>query len=414
MSGADDPGQLDRSVLDRARSPGLAPLWDELAQRIGASARPVRAVRLTGLNLRQQEALADLLGWSRLPGPDVRIGADAVAGAFGLQETGLRPLLEALRGPLVDRASQRERASTDRERLWSEVAAAVDGRGLEAWVARLRAAGVPEGDVEGHRARLRPLIELVGTLPLDPPEPLPIVAQRATGDPHALDQGWLRTILADAAAALLGWPAPTDAESTRGALREVGIVPDQLSVPVVSIGLRPSGDDPLVRYLRALADTNEPATVTGAQLRRWPLTVPHDRVWVVENPSVIEAVARAGIDAPVVCGSSWPTDAVVVLLDQLVLSGATLHYHSDFDGAGLALTGHMMRRFGAEPWAMGTADYLGAAAAARTPLVAGAPLPDTPWDPALREAMLQHGRVVFEEQLIDTLLADLRRFQPRP
>jgi uncharacterized protein (TIGR02679 family) len=399
---------LAPSLLDRARLPDLAPLWDEFARRVGASDRPVRAVRLTELTPAQQEALADLLAWPRLPGASVRVEVGALAAAFGTDPEGLRALLEALRGPLPDRASAREQASLDRQRLWEEVAAAVSGRGLQPWVARLRAAGVPDGEVEAHRRRLRPLLSLVQQLPLRPPEPLPIVAQSLTGDPHAFDQGWLRTMLADAAATLIGLGTPTDAESTRAALRGVGIVPDQLSVPVVCVGLRAAGSDPVARYLDGLGVAHEPAALTAAQLRRWPVAVGHDRVWVVENPSVLERIARCELDVPVVCTSSWPTDAVVVLLDQVRASGASLHYHSDLDGAGLALTGHLIRRFGATPWRMSVDDYLAAVDGARMPLMVDGPLPETPWDPALREAMLEHRRVVYEEQVVDTLLGDLR------
>lgn len=395
------------SLLDRAGLPDLAPLWDEFARRVGASDRPVRAVRLTNLSAAEQEALADLLAWPRLPGPSVRVEVDALAGGFGIDTEGLLALLMALRGPLVDRASERERAFHDRERLWSEVATAVDGRGLQAWIARLRAGGVPEGDVETHRGRLRLLLSLVQQLPLRTPEALPIVAQRSTGDPHALDHGWLRTMLADAAATLLGLATPTDAESTRAALRGVGIVPDQLSVPVVCVGLRATGRDPVARYLDGLGAAHEPAALTAAQLRRWPVAVQHDRVWVVENPSVLQRIARSHLEVPVVCTSSWPTDAVVLLLDQVRASGASMHYHSDLDGAGLALTGHLIRRFGAAPWRMSVGDYLAAVDGARMPLVTDGPLPETPWDPALREAILEHRRVVYEEQVVDTLLNDL-------
>ena len=398
----------DPALTARARLPGLAPLWDELARRVSASERPVRAVRLTRLDTDQQVALADLMAMPRLPGPDLRLRLEAVAAAFGVTEPGLHQLLEDLRGPLADRASQRERTHRDRDELWSEVADAVDGLGLGDWVARLRAAGVPDADVAGHRARLLPLLALVAGLPLPAPEPLPVVALRITGDPHALDQGWLRTVLADAAATLIGRPTPTDAESTRTALRGVGIVPDQLSVPVVSVGLRPSGDGPLGHYMRELSDAHEPVALTAAQLRRWPVTVRHERVWVVENPAVLEAIARSDVTAPIVCSSSWPTDAVVELLDQLTASGTTLHYHSDLDGSGLALTGHLLRRFGAVPWQMGAHDYLEAVGSARMPLVTDGSLPETPWDPDLRQVMLEHRRVVYEEQVVDRLLWDLR------
>jgi uncharacterized protein (TIGR02679 family) len=131
-------------------------------------------------------------------------------------------------------------------------------------------------------------------------------------------------------------------------------------------------------------------------------------VHVVENPSVIAAAAARGLSAPLVCTASWPTHAGVLLLDQLRAGGVRLHYHGDMDPTGLVLAEHHRRRFDAQPWRMGAADYLAAVEAAVVPIDPATAIPPTPWDPALADAIRQHRRVVFEEQVVDVLLGDLR------
>ncbi len=404
----DDPVLTDR-LLARAAAPGLRPLWRELARRLGASARPVRRVRLRGLDDAQRDALADLLGLAHRPEPDTTVTVAHVAAALRLDADGLRQLVARLVGPIDDRAARRERDRDARHRLWADVDAAVHGRGLSPWVARLRAAGVPDGDVDAHRQRLAPVLALVAALPLDPAQPLAVVAQRYLGDPHALDlTTWAGATVAEAAATLSGHPAPTNAQATRDALATVGLLTDALSAPVLTLGLRGHGAGPDHAWLAAMADAGEPVTLTASQLRRWPIPEAATDVHVVENPTVVAAVADAGIRRPLVCTASWPTQAGVVLLDQLRAAGARLHYHGDIDPTGLVLAEHHRTRFGASPWRLTADDYLAAVEDATVVIAADATVPATPWDPSLADAVRTHRRVVFEEQVVAVLLDDLR------
>lgn len=410
MAGADDAEvALAERLVARADTPGLAPLWQELARRLGASDRPVRRVQLRGLSTEQREALADLLGLARRPEPDTSIRVDQICSALRIDEPMLRGLVERLAGPIDNRAARRARDLQARRQLWEDVAAAVAGRGLEPWVARLRAAGVPDGDVDAHAERLAPVLDLVARLPLAPPRPLPIVAQQHLGDPHALDQGtWAGAVVVDAAATLVSQPPPATAQDTRAALAAVGIVADPLSAPVLTLGLFGPGAAPEPGWLAAMADAGEPVALTASQLRRWPVASDATDVHVVENPSVLAAAADAGVARPLVCTASWPTQAGVLLLDQLRDAGARLHYHGDVDPTGLVLAEHHRQRFGARPWRLSAGDYLDAVGAATTPIDPAVAIPPTPWDPALAEAVCMHRRVVFEEQVVDRLLTDLR------
>lgn len=104
-----------------------------------------------------------------------------------------------------------------------------------------------------------------------------------------------------------------------------------------------------------------------------------------------------------------PAAAQRALLAQLVSGGARLRYHGDFDWPGLIIGNRVMREFGAQPWRYGMVDYRAAVAAAETenrhPLT-GTRI-DAEWDAGLAEAMLDHGRAVDEEGVIDMLLSDL-------
>ena len=71
------------------------------------------------------------------------------------------------------------------------------------------------------------------------------------------------------------------------------------------------------------------------------------------------------------------------------------------------LSAHLLRRFDTRAWRMGAVDYLTAVGDATTDLAAAGRLPPTPWDEPLRDAVLTHRRVVYEEQVVHDLPADL-------
>jgi uncharacterized protein (TIGR02679 family) len=84
-------------------------------------------------------------------------------------------------------------------------------------------------------------------------------------------------------------------------------------------------------------------------------------------------------------------------------AGVSLRYHGDFDWAGIQIANVVMRRHGAAPWRFSSADYRTARG--------GRPLHGDPvaaaWDPDLQAAMLEIGRAVHEEEVLDLLLGDL-------
>ncbi|MGH8959659.1 MAG: TIGR02679 family protein [Jatrophihabitantaceae bacterium] len=400
--------------MARLGRPALALIVDELARRFAEGVDPAR-LTLRGLPAQTQRALADLLGQDRLPGTDVRLRVDRLLGVLGLASVAqLRSLVEQLRGPLPDRRAELAEDRACREALWSwldEQASVLDlgtGSGrLAGWGRALRPTGV-RGGVGAHRARLESALRVLRALPADGASLASFASDHADG-PHALDRGFaLPALVLDAVALALGQERATDAEAARALWEAVGVVPDPLSSTVLTLGLPGGERTPLLRWLAAASATAEPVVITLANLRRWslPPLPPDARLYVVENPSlVVEAAAGSWDGPPIVCSSGRPTVATVTLLRQLTGSGARALQHADFDPAGLSITQWLARQAGTIPWRMGAADYAACAGGAQT--ISG-PVPDTPWDPALRELLERERRPVYEEQVRAELLARMR------
>lgn len=400
----------------RLARPGLTPLVEALAQRFGAGDEPVR-VTVRDLDRAGQEALADLLGEERLRGTSPRVPVARLVAALGLADVDqLRAAVERHAGPLGNRRAEAAASRQAREGLWSWFEGEVarldlpwDPAAREGWVGRLRSWGV-RGGVDRHRRRLGAVLEVLRRLPADGVA-LPVLAEQVLADPHGLDTGRSVTALVLDALATAGFgPPATDAEAARTLWEAVGVAPDPLSSTVLVLGLRPPGDDPLAAFLRAAADAHEPVVVTLAQLRRWPLPpLPRDAVaLVVENPSLVLSASGAVEGAVLICSSGRPTVAVVTLLRQLTAGGAIVRQHADFDVQGLQITRWLTERAGTRPWRMTAAAYRRATARPRDRVALSGEVPATPWDPALAEAMSAAGQAVYEEELVEDLLAGLQ------
>jgi uncharacterized protein (TIGR02679 family) len=139
-------------------------------------------------------------------------------------------------------------------------------------------------------------------------------------------------------------------------------------------------------------------------LQRAPaLTSPGEVVHACENPQVLQQLAAAGVDRPLICTSGNPSVAGSLLLDRL-----TVRYHGDFDWPGIAIARRIIAR-GATPWLLGHEDYL--EGLARLPAdhrlaLTGRP-EATPWDERLQSVMIATDVAVHEEAIIDLLLSDL-------
>lgn len=397
----------------------LAWLVERVRRRL-ARGRP-----LTGTVSRQPASGAERVAVARLLGRPVRARASvtvdledlaAVVARAGAAPD-LRTAVEALVGPVADEVAEQ----AAERRAWQRV---VDGArtwaspaGLDAWLDEVAGSGLLRrqagGSVEEAARLLDQLAAVVAALPAGG-VPLPRLAAAALGDTKALDRDRPVTALAAGAAAVLGGVPPRDEAQTvtawrREAWASVGVLVGALTAPVLTVGLPGDPATGTGRLLGVAAERGEPLHLSLRQLVGDPprLALPGQRVWVCENPTVVAVAAdalRAGCP-PLVCTGGQPSTAVATLLRQLVSAGAALAYHGDFDWPGVQMTNAALRRFGAVPWRMGTADYLAAAPRSRRPL-SGEPV--TPaWDGGLRAAMGDAGVAVEEELVVDDLLADL-------
>ncbi|WP_046471888.1 TIGR02679 family protein [Allosalinactinospora lopnorensis] len=397
-------------ALTRLDRPELAPLWRALRDRF-EQGRPVSTVRVGPLNDAEQAVLADLLGWRRLPGEFARVRVSALDELFG-QVAGLdaRAAVEAVTGPLADRAAERLAARRARDELWSWLAEHPVVRAepaLEEWVAKVSRSGVVDGSVARTRELLVRALAVLEALPADG-VPLPALAQAACGQEHALDDGTrLSNLVLRALAALHDEPEPADAEERRALWERSGVACDALSTTVLVAGLRLNGRGPLAETLRVWAAAGQACPVTLAQLQHsGGLHTGARTVWVVENPSVLAmALARFGAACPpLVCTSGWPSGAAILLLRRLRDSGAELRYHGDFDGDGIRIAAYVCAKTDARPWRMGRSDYLDAV---RPEGRGPGRITDAPWAPSLAPALREHAVAVPEEQIAADLLADL-------
>ncbi|MEV0612504.1 TIGR02679 family protein [Nonomuraea sp. NPDC050404] len=442
-SGAEDavPERVlaeDVAVPERLRVAGLRPVWAALHARL-CSGQRVSRFRVTGLDDGQQAAVADLLGLDRYPGPAVTIDVARLEGLLGLDA---RTVAEAVIGPIDDRRRRQAERRQERQALldWFATHPVVvaqpallalsggptgAGGGAPGAAGTAEAAGPSGADgaagsseagarggagglvVRAGRGLVGQALDVLAALPASG-RPLAAVAAEVTGDPHALDEGTrLAALVLKGLAILYDVDAPEGAQARRALWERAGVACDALSTTVLVAGLRPRGDTVLARVLR-LWD-GQPSVITLAQLhdvRELPLE--ERDAYVVENPTVLALAAQryGAACPPMICTSGWPNSAAIRLLRAL--TGTRLHYHGDFDGAGLRIAAYTMAKTGAVPWRMSTADYLRALADCPPTGLAPGKVTDAPWDAELAGVMRERGVAVPEELVAGRLLDDIR------
>lgn len=390
-------------------------------------------VTLSRATAGERDAIARLLGRqprhaSGLSVPLVEI--DALLRRAGVHDGGLAGAVITLTGPVTVRADAVSaeaqawaRAFAPLEQVIARRAAGASRAEMESWVRRMRSSGVVKrlaGGSPTTGAELLAGVSLVlSVLPCEPPESLAAFAARVLGRAHALDDGApLSTLALGAARALAGIAPPEPGESLSEARREawaaVGLLCDELSSAVLTLGLPSDGteSDGTVSggVLSAARSAGEPIWLTLRQLVRTPPAWQDiERVLVVENPSVVAIAAdRLGPGAPpLVCTNGQPRAATMVLLRSLSAAGARLQHHGDFDWPGITIGNLLHRRLVVEPWRFGAEAYRQATAAHRhTANLVGAPVVAS-WDHGLTETMAAIGRQVEEELVAEDLVDGL-------
>jgi len=406
MPGLDDP------ALDR--------LWDVTAERLQRNGLSPRGrVTLDGLTRDERFALTGLVG--RKVGDRARV--DLAALDERIREAGAAPGLvaavSARRGPLVDRPGLRESAAASRNAVWAAARATLATHGLDsepwadAWLQSIRPL---LGRLPPARAEtvVTAAIRGITRLPWDGPvRGRTELAFAAGGSSHALDDGSiLGAAVLRAVALMLGLELPTTSAGRRQLWARAGVLSDEVSTTVLTLGLQPAGDGVVDRTVRHRSRAGCETHLTRRDLRRiGRLVEPGTLVSACENPRVLEAAMDAGARGVIVCIAGNPTLVVTDLLNRLMAEGASLRYHGDFDWPGLAIANRVVGTSGARPWRMDSADYESAVSDALAEGVDPAPLEGTPvnavWDTGLTAAMSRAGVAIHEESLLDVLVHDL-------
>jgi uncharacterized protein (TIGR02679 family) len=406
------------SALD---DPALNRLWDAVAERLQRNGLEVRGViTLTGLDRSERFALAGLVG-RQIPGDRVRVDLYALdARVRGTcTAAGLVAAVAARRGPLIDRPGVRATAAAQRSSVWEAARCELDVCGLRAapwvedWLDSVRAVIHRLPASQGADA-LVTAVRCLSRLPRgDARYGRTELANRVAGNSHALDDGTIvATLVLRAIGLMLEVPPPQSAIQRRALWERAGVLADEISTTVVTLGLLPVGTSAAAKGVRIRSEAGCEVHLTLRDLRRFDRCVRAGTVvWICENPRVLEAAMDAGTSATVVCISGNPIVVVTTLLEQLAADGARLRYRGDFDWPGLAIANRIISTHGAEPWRMRTGDYEEALAAAgegvvQLPALEGPPVPAV-WDGDLTPAMERAGRAIHEEALLEVLVADL-------
>jgi len=250
-------------------------------------------------------------------------------------------------------------------------------------LARLAAAPDPDGVVDQAAAVLTRL-----------PAPPGRVDRRTLvdADPHALDTG-------PVSALVLAVTARAAVRPARAAWDQLGVDIDTITGGLLVTGIYPTGWQ---------LSTGAVITVPPAELAKatWPPPAGAGQVNVTENPSVMQAAVDSHPGVVMVCLNGTPSKLVLDTLGALDRAGWAVRVRADFDVRGVQ---HVAAVLGACPgattWRMRAGDYLAHLPDNGQPF--SAPLPPTPWDPELHQAMTAHQVPVYEEDLLGELLTDL-------
>lgn len=384
-------------------------------------------LHLTRLTPLEYEAVALLVGLPARTTQSVRIEIarfDAALIHAGIASS-LRHALEMIDGPLVHRAAVR----AETQARWAAVVAAASHHpALCAWLATAGAGGVLKRSARGDpglAARLLTQADAVlGELPANGLT-LAQLAAKALGNAHALDGGQAvatvvlaalrhqdRAAVAPEADVVDDAAEDTEAsklpERVRDFWARAGVLVNELARPALFLNLPvlPSSTHPGI--------SGEPGYLSLRTLLRTRIewAVENDRVYVCENPSIVSIAADQLGRAcpPLVCIEGMPAAAQRVLLTQLAGAGAELHYHGDFDWAGIHIGNYVMQSFGARPWRFSSGDYVEALTSIprKDRDLVGEGVSAT-WDPALLDQMRIHELAIDEEAVAPLLISDLER-----
>ncbi|MCY3951364.1 MAG: DUF2399 domain-containing protein [bacterium] len=401
---------IDRDVPESLLAPGLDELWAAVRRRLDRNGPHWRgSITRPDLDRASDLSLASLLGRR----PPRRLDLAALETELVRRNVGddLCDAISRLGHPPSAAATERRAAQARARTARAALAGAIECWGepwAPEWGADVQRSGIIGGldseAVAGLAADVRRLLDhLEGFAPEGACRTE--IAATLFGSAHALDRG--RKLATAAESALRHRIGGTGLQG-RDLWEAAGVLADRVSAPVLTWALPATGTSPLDAQIRAATSGALPVHLNLVALQKYPVGVPAGTpVLVVENPRLVEAAAERQQPGGVVTTNGNPTTAVRTLLGQLLLSGARLLYHGDFDAAGLAIC-RRMHADGCEPWLMDASDYEEAIAMAAQSAVRlereSRDCGPTPWDPALQEAVELHRLIVHEEFVLDRVL----------
>jgi uncharacterized protein (TIGR02679 family) len=396
-----DAARLERILGD----PGLARLVERLVRRLELD-RPLNGtLTIEDASPGERSAVARLLGRRPGRGSSLSVPLDTLEQVLcraGLAPD-LRAALESVAGGVQGRG---ERTAAEALRRETALSAASDGLAAEygPWLAEIARDGTLTRLLNRDEDELlRQATAVLALLPADG-LPLPVLAERATGDTKALSRGPLAGLVLRALAGRSSVPVPATRTERRDLWEVFGVILDDLSSQVLVLGLSGSGGL-LGDWLTQAALAWMPFRVTLHQLVAMPISAGPQEIYVCENPSVLRAaVVAPSPRAALICTEGVPSAACHRLLQAM--PDRPIHWRGDFDWTGLRTTAMAREKYGAAPWRMSASDYQVALEQGDSEPLRG-PAAPSPWDEPLASLMAEAGRAVMEERLIPSLLADL-------
>lgn len=395
-------GTCSQGGVDGLAVADLAWLWTQLADAADRRGDPLLttgsatvtapadpAGRAAALGLLDRRHLRD--------GQRVRVDLEALAARISPLSPGVVAAHAVGRRLALRAATRAARVATEAE-LRDRLEALVEGMTGDAWAILRRSGWVTRIIRSEDPALPDKAAAVLAQLPAESDLAVDrrLIAQNATGDPHDLDAG--RPTGGLALALLAATRRIASGLTAREAWAAVGVAYDDITGGITTLGIAPDG---------WTVPAGQPVTLPPRVLQGCTWPAGSGDVWVTENPSVLAAASAIG-GARVVCTSGTPSRVEVAAIAALAAAGWRLHVRADFDDAGLNHVNAILAAApSARPWRMSADDYLTSLTEGEGVPLRVERLPDTPWDPSLRNLMLEHGVAAYEESLVGHLLADI-------
>lgn len=397
----------------------LRRLVDRLCKRMSRGEALAGKIQLCDATVSERSAIDKLMGRPPTRGASLTVDLDKLSEKLIHAKVceRLEEAITALVGPVPNKRSESLSRAEQWDSVWLRAICRVEGRAdVVQWIERLRATGLLKRmacrDIHVAETLLDNAISIVEEAPFQGIR-LAELAACKTGNSHALDRGQpLGALVIQFARQLDKLARWNSAAERRDAWETLGVLCDEVSGPVLVLNLRADETSLTGQALNLHAAAGEPYRLSVRQLRRHPPvfdpTICGREAFVCENPTVVDAAAnRLGSSSrPLICTDGQPKSASHLLLDALTQAGIQIRYHGDFDWEGIRIGNRVMERHRAVSWRFNAADYF--AASKNEYALKGEPV-SPQWDAKLGDVMARVGRCVHEENVLATLLADLRQ-----